>query len=118
MRSVVVDYARQRLAQKRGGDQHRVTDLPEDIEGGIRLDEDMLGLEPGSLDQGRPLHGIETLQTTPRLASTTRESRLRSAWTVIKRIDELLTNEPEVAREFRPTIPGALADLAVGPVSS
>ncbi|RZA11870.1 MAG: hypothetical protein EOP93_22845, partial [Lysobacteraceae bacterium] len=24
MRSVVVDYARQRLAQKRGGDQHRV----------------------------------------------------------------------------------------------
>jgi RNA polymerase sigma factor (TIGR02999 family) len=41
----VVDYARQRLAQKRGGDQHRVTDLPEDIEGGIRLDEDMLGLD-------------------------------------------------------------------------
>ena len=44
MRSVVVDYARQRLAQKRGGDLHRVTDLPEDIEGGLRLDEDMLGL--------------------------------------------------------------------------
>src|SRR3546814_9838371 len=35
MRSVVVDYARQRLAQKRGGDLHRVTDLPEDIEGGL-----------------------------------------------------------------------------------
>ena len=45
MRSVVVDYARQRLAQKRGGDLHRVTDLPEDIEGGLRLDEDMLGLD-------------------------------------------------------------------------
>ena len=45
MRSVVVDYARQRLAQKRGGDQHRVTDLPEDIEGGLRLDEDMLALD-------------------------------------------------------------------------
>ena len=45
MRSVVVDYARQRLAKKRGGDQHRVTDLPEDIEGGLRLDEDMLGLD-------------------------------------------------------------------------
>src|SRR3546814_8522343 len=44
MRSVVVDYARQRLAQKRGGDLHRVTDLPEDIEGGLRLDEDMLDL--------------------------------------------------------------------------
>ena len=45
MRSVVVDYARQRLAQKRGGNLHRVTDLPEDIEGGVRLDEDMLGLD-------------------------------------------------------------------------
>lgn len=45
MRSVVVDYARQRLAQKRGGDLHRVTDLPEDVEGGLRLDEDTLGLD-------------------------------------------------------------------------
>ena len=45
MRSVVVDYARQRLAQKRGGDLHRVTDLPEDLEGGLRLDEDLLGLD-------------------------------------------------------------------------
>ena len=42
MRSVVVDYARQRLAQKRGGDQHRVAELPEDIEAGLRLDEDTL----------------------------------------------------------------------------
>ncbi|MBP6750940.1 MAG: sigma-70 family RNA polymerase sigma factor [Xanthomonadaceae bacterium] len=45
MRSVVVDYARQRLAQKRGGDLHRVTELPDDIEGGLRLDEDLLGLD-------------------------------------------------------------------------
>ncbi|TDK22987.1 sigma-70 family RNA polymerase sigma factor [Luteimonas aestuarii] len=45
MRSVVVDYARQRLAQKRGGDLHRVTDLPQDLEGGLRLDEDMLALD-------------------------------------------------------------------------
>jgi RNA polymerase sigma factor (TIGR02999 family) len=45
MRSVIVDYARQRLAQKRGGDLHRVTDLPDDLEGGLRLDEDMLGLD-------------------------------------------------------------------------
>jgi RNA polymerase sigma factor (TIGR02999 family) len=45
MRSVVVDYARQRLAQKRGGDLHRVTDLPDDIEGGLRLDEETLGLD-------------------------------------------------------------------------
>ena len=45
MRSVVVDYARQRLAQKRGGDLHRVTELPEEVEGGLRLDEDTLGLD-------------------------------------------------------------------------
>jgi len=45
MRSVIVDYARQRLAQKRGGDLHRVTELPENIEGGLSLDEDMLGLD-------------------------------------------------------------------------
>jgi RNA polymerase sigma factor (TIGR02999 family) len=45
MRSVVVDYARQRLAVKRGGDLHRVTELPEDVGGGIRLDEDLLGLD-------------------------------------------------------------------------
>lgn len=45
MRSVVVDYARQRLAQKRGGDLHRVTDLPEELGGGMRLDEDTLALD-------------------------------------------------------------------------
>jgi RNA polymerase sigma factor (TIGR02999 family) len=45
MRSVVVDYARQRLAQKRGGDMHRVTELPEEVEGGLRLDEETLGLD-------------------------------------------------------------------------
>ncbi len=45
MRSVVVDYARQRLAQKRGDNLHRVTELPEDIEGGLRLDEETLGLD-------------------------------------------------------------------------
>jgi RNA polymerase sigma factor (TIGR02999 family) len=45
MRSVIVDYARQRLAQKRGGDLHRITDLPEDLEGGLRLDEDLLALD-------------------------------------------------------------------------
>ncbi|TXI47292.1 MAG: sigma-70 family RNA polymerase sigma factor [Lysobacter sp.] len=45
MRSVVVDYARQRLAQKRGGDLHRVTELPDDVEGGLRLDEDLLALD-------------------------------------------------------------------------
>jgi len=45
MRSVVVDYARQRLAQKRGGDLHRVTGLPDNIESGLKLDEDTLALD-------------------------------------------------------------------------
>jgi D-3-phosphoglycerate dehydrogenase / 2-oxoglutarate reductase len=75
-------------------------------------------LEPGMLDAGRPLAGIETLQTTPRLASTTRESRLRSAWAVIKRIDELLANAQGAPRDFRATTPGVIADLAAGPVLS
>jgi D-3-phosphoglycerate dehydrogenase / 2-oxoglutarate reductase len=47
-------------------------------------------LEPGALDPGKPLQHIDTLQVTPRVASTTRESRLRSAWTVAQRIDQLL----------------------------
>ena len=45
MRSVVVDYARQRLSQKRGGDQQRITDLPDEITGGLSLGEDLLHLD-------------------------------------------------------------------------
>ena len=42
-------------------------------------------LEPGALDPERPLHGIPTLQVTPRVAATTREARQRSAWAVARR---------------------------------
>ncbi|MEO8081407.1 MAG: NAD(P)-dependent oxidoreductase [Caldimonas sp.] len=67
-------------------------------------------VEPGALDAARPLHGIETLQVTPRLASTTRQSLQRSAWAVARRIDELLdADAPE--EQFKSTVPGALADL-------
>ncbi|MBV2208600.1 MAG: sigma-70 family RNA polymerase sigma factor [Thermomonas sp.] len=45
MRSVIVDYARQRLSQKRGGDLHRVTELPENLGGGFALNEDTLSLD-------------------------------------------------------------------------
>ena len=80
-------------------------------------------LEPGALDAGRPLFGIEKLQVTPRLASTTRESRLRSAWAVVKRIDELLTPraDPEADpyadsdADFTPTEPGLPTDFADAP---
>jgi len=71
-------------------------------------------LEPGALDEGRPLAGIESLQITPRVASTTRESRLRSAWAVVKRIDELLTLTPSAPREFRASAPDVPLDLEAG----
>jgi phosphoglycerate dehydrogenase-like enzyme len=74
-------------------------------------------LEPGALDEGRPLAGMGTLQITPRVASTTRESRLRSAWSVAKRIDELLSMTPGSRVDFRPTTPGAEADLEAAPAS-
>lgn len=45
MRSVVVDYARSRLARKRGGDLKRVAEIPEDVESNLlRLDETTLAL--------------------------------------------------------------------------
>lgn len=71
-------------------------------------------VEPGMLDVGRPLHGIETLQVTPRVACTTHESRARSAWTVARRIDELLDDALSADADFRSTIPDGLADLEAG----
>lgn len=51
-------------------------------------------MEPQMLESGRPLHQIDTLQVTPRVASTTRESRVRAAWDVAKRIDTALSLPP------------------------
>ncbi len=73
-------------------------------------------MEPGLQDPGRPLHGVRNVQVSPRVAGTTRESRLRSAWAVAKRIDEVLS-EPAAAQavplEATPSI--APADLEAGP---
>ena len=52
-------------------------------------------LEPGLLAPGRPLHQLDTLQATPRVASTTLESRARAAWGVARRIDELLSPDAQ-----------------------
>jgi len=52
-------------------------------------------LEPGWLEAGRPLHGLSTVQVTPRLAGTTRESRVRAAWAVARGLDELLGAPPK-----------------------
>lgn len=59
-------------------------------------------MEPGMLEPGRPLYEIDTLQITPRVASTTRESRVRSAWAVARRIDELLLQQGASAAPLRP----------------
>ncbi|MEO7151534.1 MAG: NAD(P)-dependent oxidoreductase [Burkholderiaceae bacterium] len=72
-------------------------------------------LEPGALDEGRPLAEVDNLQVTPRVASTTRESRRRSAWVVAKRIDEVLAGTLAGPRDFRPTSPSEPLDLASGP---
>ncbi len=69
-------------------------------------------MEPGLQEPGCPLHGVPSVQVTPRLASTTRESRARAAWGVARRVDELLAAPPEPAPEFRISSPGALADPA------
>ena len=69
-------------------------------------------LEPGAMDAGRPLHDIDSLQITPRVASTTRESRIRSAWAVARRIDELLNAGGSAQRpEFKSTAPSVPLDL-------
>jgi phosphoglycerate dehydrogenase-like enzyme len=75
-------------------------------------------LEPGALDPGRPLHDVDALQVTPRVAGTTRESRIRSAWAVARRIDELLTGGPNPRAEFKPTSPDDSLDLAAGEASA
>jgi D-3-phosphoglycerate dehydrogenase / 2-oxoglutarate reductase len=72
-------------------------------------------MEPGMLDPGRPLRHIDTLQVTPRVSSTTLESRARSAWAVVRRIDELLGAAPLTAEEPKPSATDDLADLADGP---
>jgi phosphoglycerate dehydrogenase-like enzyme len=71
-------------------------------------------MEPGLMDAGRPLHEVGNIQVTPHVASTTRESRVRSAWAVARRIDELLS-QPAVRAEFRATAPGDAAALSADP---
>jgi phosphoglycerate dehydrogenase-like enzyme len=72
-------------------------------------------LEPGALDPGKPLADIDNLQVTPRVAATTRESRVRAAWAVARRIDELLSAESTPQRtEFKSTAPDVPLDLPDG----
>lgn len=73
-------------------------------------------MEPGLLSPGRPLHAArDLLQLTPRLAGTTRESRIRAAWAVVRRIDEILAEAPRPG--FRATSADDSLDLEAGPAS-
>ena len=72
-------------------------------------------VEPGLLDEGRPLHSAPNLHTSSRLAGYTQESRVRSVWTVAQRLDEILGHTPPVAREFRTSANGPLGPAAVPP---
>lgn len=78
-------------------------------------------MEPSMMAPGRPLARAATLQVTPRVGSTTLESRSRSAWAVARRIDELLRGAPLRGAgpgsrpDFSETLPDDLADLADGP---
>ena len=74
-------------------------------------------MEPSMLDFGRPLRAVRNLQITPRVAGTTRESRIRSAWAVVRRIDEILS-EAGPRNEFRPTTEDASLDLEAGQASA
>jgi phosphoglycerate dehydrogenase-like enzyme len=71
-------------------------------------------MEPSMLDFGRPLRRVRNLQVTPRVAGTTRESRIRGAWSVVRRIDEIL-GDATARPEFRPTSADDLLDLEAGP---
>jgi len=70
-------------------------------------------VEPGLLDPERPLHTVANFQVTPRVASITRESRIRGAWAVARRIDQILSAAPGRVG-FRSTTQDDLPDLADG----
>ncbi|MBS0576272.1 MAG: sigma-70 family RNA polymerase sigma factor [Proteobacteria bacterium] len=101
MRSVVVDYARQRLSQKRGGDQQRVTDLPEDITAGIELGEEMLHLD----------NALEKLAATDKRLAQVVELRYFAGLSEVQ-IGELLgCSERTVRRDWQKARLFLLAEL-------
>ncbi len=81
----------------------------------------MDSLEPGVLDPERPLHRVATLQVTPRVSGITQGSRLRGAWAVVQRIDEMLMSSQPPAGAATAAIGGgtsapAAAAAAAAPV--
>ncbi len=76
-------------------------------------------MEPSMTDPGGRLRGLDTLQVTPRVAGTTVQSRIRSAWAVARRIDLLLRGDvPAQRTAFIDWQEDDLADLADGSAPS
>lgn len=69
---------------------------------------------PETRSEGHPLHGVRGLVLTPRLAAYTREARLRSAWGVARRLDEILRMKPAGDRVV--TMPAELGELVLPPM--
>jgi D-3-phosphoglycerate dehydrogenase len=67
-------------------------------------------VEPGMVSPGRPLHQLDSLQITPRVASSTVDSHLRASWDVARRIDDILNERSRAGRfagaELRTPPPG------------
>jgi phosphoglycerate dehydrogenase-like enzyme len=90
--------------------------LAEALDSGLMAAAWFDSMEPGMLDPGRPLSQVRNLQVTPRVSGTTRESRVRSAWAVVRRIDEILGDASRP--EFRSTTEDDSLDLEAGPASA
>jgi D-3-phosphoglycerate dehydrogenase len=71
-------------------------------------------VEPGMLAAGRPLSNLDSLQVTPRVASSTLESHLRASWDVVRRLDEILS-EGAAGGPFSWPPPGAPIGRSAGP---
>jgi RNA polymerase sigma factor (TIGR02999 family) len=92
MRSVVVDYARSRLARKRGGDLKRVAEIPEDVESNLlRLDETTLALNT-ALDK--------LSDADPRLAKVV-EMRYFAGLSELEIADLMQRSERSVRRDWQ-----------------
>ncbi len=71
-------------------------------------------VEPGMMAAGSRLHHLDSLQVTPRVASSTLESHLRASWDVAKRLHAVLEEGAQTGG-FKPLRAGAPAARPAGP---
>ena len=94
--------------------------LAEALSGGPLAAAWLDSIDPAWLEPGRPLRYLDNLQVTPRVAGATDAARVRGAWALARRIDEVLAQPapdfplPARAGAFRASRPGDLAGPAAG----